>query len=536
MKYNNKIRHFSLLCLLSGALCGCTDWNDHYNDTQNVIANYTLWEEIESRPELTDFKECLERYGYKEILDGSQMYTVFAPKGTIDTVGLSEEKIKKEVIENHIARFTYSANSAVDKKPTVTMLNAKSINFVRSAGGYMFGNNRLAAEDCNIRAKNGVLHVIEGQQKFSPNIWEYLTTDERFEKIRSYLYSFNDTILDENKSIKGEINEDGQQEYLDSVVYIYNQLHYSIGQLSNEDSTYTMIIPTNEAWDEAYKRIKKYYQYPISIAVAQRDSLVEYYTSLSVVRDLVFSHTVQQSVNDSLVSTSKGVFQRPFEYILSEYADWNEATPCSNGGVFVVEKLQHKPWDSWHRRIKLEAENSNALHQISEGSSDEITSGALTYRRTLPDTDTLYTKVSNGSYLEVRPISSIQLPYLVFNIWNTLAGKYEVKVVFLPQNKATYKGEIRPNMFKAYYRYINRDGNWVSKDMFTYTENYNPIYEFVNNPLSVDTVSLGTVNLSYCRYGTEKSAFKLVMECPVADENYSTTFLIDCIILEPVKE
>ena len=82
MKYINKMKHFGLLCLLSLTMVGCTDWDDHYNGgDQHVGADKTLWEEIESRPELDNFKRCLEQYGYKEILNSSQMFTVFAPEG-----------------------------------------------------------------------------------------------------------------------------------------------------------------------------------------------------------------------------------------------------------------------------------------------------------------------------------------------------------------------------------------------------------------------------------------------------------------------
>ena len=103
------------------------------------------------------------------------MYTVFAPAGAIDIEGLSGEKIRTEVLENHIARFVYSANNATNDKEVIT-LNSKSVLFTRSGEGYTFGENKLT-EEYNIIAKNGVLHVIEGQQKFFHNIWEYLTTD-----------------------------------------------------------------------------------------------------------------------------------------------------------------------------------------------------------------------------------------------------------------------------------------------------------------------------------------------------------------------
>lgn len=525
MKYINKMKHFGLLCLLSLTMVGCTDWDDHYNGgDQHVGADKTLWEEIESRPELDNFKRCLEQYGYKEILNSSQMFTVFAPEGPINTNGLSDEKVKTEVIENHIARFAHSANGAVGDKPDMVMLNTKAIRLEQYGDGYLFGEKAFT-DEYNIRAKNGVLHVIEGQQMFFHNIWEYLTTDTSFTSVCEYLYSFNDTILDEERSIKGEINENGQQEYLDSVVYVYNSMFYSIGQLNNEDSTYTMLIPTNKAWKNAYERVKPYYKYPTNISSSKRDSLQRLYTGFGVVRDLVFSHTVQTSVEDSIISTTDGVFKNPFEYILTGYSDWDQSVKCSNGGVFVVDELKHNPWDSWHERIKVEAERSNSLN-------NELTTGAMTYRRTLPNSDSLYTKVSGGSYIEVMPSSTIAKPTIVFNVWNTLAGRYDVKVIFLPQKRATYKGTIKPNLFNVQYAALTNKGELSFKNL---------AFDCANDPTKIDTVTVGSVNLTNCAYGTDMIGLQVKLEALDTDKEnsgkeYSTTYLIDGIILEPSKK
>lgn len=526
MKHKNKLTHFAWLCLLPLVIVACTDWDDHYDvDNQKVLADKTLWEEIVSRPQLEEYKNLLEQYGYKDVLNGTQMYTVFAPVGAIDTVGLSTEKIRTEVIENHIARFVHSANSATNDKDVI-MLNTKSVLFTQLGDGYTFGENKLASE-YNIVAKNGVLHVIEGQQKYFHNVWEYLTTDVRFDSIRNYLYSFNEDYLDEEKSVKGEINAEGKQEYLDSVIVSYNQMLYSLGQLNNEDSTYTMIVPTNDAWKEAYERIKPYYLYPRK-GVLKPDSLQEYYTRLAMVRDLVFSHTVQKSVMDSLISTTRGVFYNPFETILSEYSGWEQAEECSNGGIFVVNELKHKPWDSWHKEIKIEAENLNALIEDEEAPR-------IIYRNKLGSSDTLFTKVSGGSYLEMQETRS-EHPEMSFNVWNTLAGKYQLRIVFLPQKLATSKNKtIKPNLFKVECCFVTEDGKFID-DSPSFKA-----YELKNNPELIDTLDVGILNLERCVYGQEKVGVKVKIRNTFGTKTSdytknSGTFLIDCIILDPVKE
>ena len=542
MKYYNILKRVALWSLLPMVWMGCTDWEDHYDaDGQQIVSDKTLWEEIAARPELNGFRECLENYGYKEKLNSSQMYTVFAPMGEVNIENLTREKIQTEVLENHIARFAHSANTnTIDK--SVVMLNTKTVKFTQEGNGYKFGGKWLS-NDYNIIAKNGVLHVIEGQQPFFHNIWEYLTTDTRFDKIRNYLYSFNDTILDEDKSVKGEINANGQQEYLDSVIYITNSLHYSLGMLHDEDSTYTMIIPTNKAWDEAYDRIKEYYKYAQTISKPKRDSLQKYYTELAMVRDLVFSHTVQKSMKDSLVSTTKSVFKNPFDYILADYV---ESAECSNGEIFVMDSLKHKPWDSWHTTIKIEAEDVSAL--ITDATFEE---DAFVYRRQVSSADPMYAKISRGGFLEVvdKRLDK-KAPYvLTFNLRKTLKGKYDLKIVFLPQEMSSARDKtLLTNKFKVQESHALELGGMsdfknVNKGAL---ENFVEAYkeEGYKSPdyiLRPDTVLIGSIETVCCSYGTETSGLQITLSSSWSKsastlKKNATTFLIDCIILEPSKE
>ena len=86
MKYMKNIRLFGLLLMLPLAFASCTDvWNGHYDEeNQKQTADKTLWEEIEARPELQGFADYLKQFGYDKVLDGDQMYTVFAPQGAIN--------------------------------------------------------------------------------------------------------------------------------------------------------------------------------------------------------------------------------------------------------------------------------------------------------------------------------------------------------------------------------------------------------------------------------------------------------------------
>ena len=312
---------------------------------------------------------------------------------------------------------------------------------------------------------------------------------------------------------------------MDSVTVTYNELHYLFGQLNDEDSTYTMIIPTNEAWDAAYERLAPYYVY--NKKKEFRDSLQDLYTKRGIINDLIFSHTVQRSVEDSLISTSENVFYNPFDYILSDYSSINDGVVCSNGNVFVVDSLRHAPWDSWHSKLKIEAEYINT-HKSKENTTVE-------YSRNLEVTDPLYYKVSNRSYLELVPKSSSSATEVDFNIWNTLAATYDVKIVFLPQHLATDKSvakQCQPNYIRVDMSYLNEGGSKTETVHLVAAKD-----SVMVDPTRIDTVNVGSITFPVSTYADEVASTKLNLRFAgkSGEKTKSRTFLIDCVILEPAK-
>ena len=63
-------------------LQGCSDWDDHYDANGNNIpgADATLWEQISSRDELSNFVTLLTKVHYDDALKSNQSFTVWAPK------------------------------------------------------------------------------------------------------------------------------------------------------------------------------------------------------------------------------------------------------------------------------------------------------------------------------------------------------------------------------------------------------------------------------------------------------------------------
>ncbi len=90
---------------------------------------------------------------------------------------------------------------------------------------------------------------------------QYGISDSYF---NAYVKRYERIILDEEASVKGEI-VNGNQVYDDSVTVTTNSFvtgyaHLN-AELNNEDSLYTIVIPTDAAWQKAYDKIKSYYNY-----------------------------------------------------------------------------------------------------------------------------------------------------------------------------------------------------------------------------------------------------------------------------------
>jgi uncharacterized surface protein with fasciclin (FAS1) repeats len=500
---------FALLAVFS-----CSDgiWNSHYDADSEVVEKDNLWTKIEGASELSTFASILKKHGYDKTLSYSQAYTVFAPTNealaSIDTSKMDD--VATEFVENHIARYMLPASQSAS---VVLALNGKRIDFGVLNGGFYFGNAALAVPAKTIVASNGLVHELDGYEPFFPNLFEYLAKGNELDSIRKYVYSFNEKIFVEAASTPGSIDENGQQAYKDSVFRYNNGLLNRIGYINREDSSYTMLVPTNAAWIEAYDRIKNYYvAYNASKKTA--DSLQRVNTSFALVQDLVFSNNLQKSPQDSLVSTSKNSFHQPYSGILAGSGH----VTTSNGQAYVTGLLTIRPTESWHQPIRVEAEVANKGRTVALGTaSTGFVSGALA------------NIVSNGKYLRVEPTSSSGNPSVSFEIPNTLSGSYDVCCVFVAPS---VEGSVaQANKLYFNLKYLNTGG--------TYTTSRFPSSGVIQtNPAVVVDTMIVVENFKFpiANYNekTTTVTFQVVSNVPRAELNlFSRKLLIDCILLKP---
>lgn len=507
-------------------MSSCSDWSDHYEDSGAAGSNTTLWEEISSRPELSDFAKVLENTkvfrqhkktaaSYADVIDGGQSFTVIAPvNGSFKCDSLlqlvktnaGDSAVEHYFIKNHITR---TPRSAVDS--SFRMLNNKKASMTSTD---IWG---VPFKETNIRSKNGILHVTSTELPYNKTIYETLALNKEYSHAGKAVKKYNEDVFNENASVQVGLVE-GVPVYADSVIYERNKLMEAVGLLNAEDSTYFVAIPTDDGWDKAWDKAVEYFNF--SPKLEKNDSIQHYWVSRALLDDAIFSKTVQASIQDSVISKHYNkehpeyhVFYKPFE------ADgiFGKATgrySCSNGNLYLYKEWPFTPKETYFRTIELEAENT--WYIISE---EKV--AARNIRSMNADS------ISRGSFLEITQKNNDNWS-LTYKIDNTLSGKYDVCVVVQPKTlDDPTSTKTKPTRFKATINYIDSDGEAKSFDCGTFDASKN----------RTDTVVIAKdFYFPVCNYQQNNDKISIKLESNVTNKQantYDRRMYLDCFILKP---
>ena len=560
--YSNMLRKVGvkvisyLLPLTSCLFVSCSDWTDHYDADKALLDSQhaTLWENIDGNANLSQFATLLKKAGYDEVLGATQIYTVWAPaNGTFDyeaVNSLSESRLRKEFIENHIARNNYPISGLVQER--IYTLNEKCMTF---SGSGAYDIQGIGVSEPNRASSNGVIHVLNGKIPFMANIYESLeTTEEPLDSISRFFHSYDVKKLNENKSVKGP-TVNGEITYLDSIFDEHNDLFTRyFAYINREDSNYTMIVPTNEAWVKAKEQIGKYFNYVPSFEFMEntstdaserklttvklndiqylKDSIVHqvllqnlfYNNNLYDNKKLKTLQTGQALMADSLYGTMRTKIYAEDSRRLFENARRQDA---SNGALWVADSLAMRSWTSWNPEIVVEAENSLLL-------SSTVNTADMPERvYVVPGTQNPNVKghVSQNNYIEVQPVSLSSNPGVVFYLPNVRSTTYSIYVVMVPANIVSDNFETKPYRFNASMGYALASGKNEDRDRSWLVES-----NFTTDSSRVDTVYLGDFTFPVAYAGTGAYYPYIRINSTVSSRErllYDRRLRIDCVILRP---
>lgn len=528
MKMKFILRYLSIALLLFTHLA-CNDvWEKHYNDTTIAQkSNLDLYSYIKSQSDLSIFANMLEISGYDSILSKSNTYTVWAPvNAALTNVDLTQKDLVMEMVKNHIARFSYPTSGV--SSSVIYMLDKKFVVFKNENNTFTFGGKELISSKSNVATKNGIVHQLNGFVPYLPNIWEFINKTPGLDSLRAYLYSQSTFEFDPTASAEIGTNEFGQSIY-DSVIIFTNPVLEKIGALHLEDSTYSAILPNNQAWKKAYNLIKdKYITLGADGAKQQRLN-----TQWAIVRDLIFKNTNDLSTQDSIISTRGSVFKNP-AYLFPNAAK----SMLSNGVAYVTDSLRYKAEDSYQQKIIVEGENS------SYGRTSQYAN--LYIRSSLGSA--LASAVSGSKFLvcesntpTITTPNSVTIP-----IPNVLSGTYNIYVVFVPVSIINASDK-KPYKVKFYMSYMGADGKLVTNAAVDATNTVTkPNYiaaTFTTKAQQITKQLVAKHKFSYCNIlndgdvvSTITTALKIENATPITQSAlFDRSLRIDYVVFEPVQ-
>lgn len=498
---------FTLLLLAAS----CSDFDDYNSDPldRSESANKTLWENISGNSSLTDFAALLQKSGYDKILSRPTFYTVFAPlNGTYDATALMQEDsatLRNHFAENHIAYYNHQMAGEVDER--IQALNEKSYD-LKGTGTYTFGD--VAVSQTNLPSVNGVMHLLNGEVPYRPNIYEYIFQAPDRDSLAAYFKHYEHSTLDEENSTLGPV-VNGKQTYIDSVMVTTNDLFSSRGgglgmRIADEDSSYTMMMPSNEEWERMYKTIKPYYNYinttvyqDVPNATSERSypqasaTVDGAYYSDSIARRII-ARTLMFNNNSRLnrwvenggvytdtILTSSYRLTNPREYL----AQTKEKVTMSNGFARLVDSMAIRPWDTFAPEVSRLSVGKVFNSSPKDGE-----------RVTIDNIDTTQIKLKNNAtslvYFHATPSGPFAKPSVVMMLPDALSTAYNIYVVLVPPNAVIGDSTALPNQLDFEVNYCLGNGTLRTQKLLQKVE---------NNPLKVDTVYAGRFTFPTCYYG-----------------------------------
>ena len=450
------------LALATLTFVACSDtWDDHYEslgDSSTGVHEGSLWQAISSDPNLSNFARVIEGCNYKEALDGSQVFTVFAPtndkfsaaeadqliadyKAQADTVLQANNTVLKEFIQNHMALYNHSFSNL--RTDTLVLMNGKYAVMNRDTT-----INGVKMTKINQLYSNGVLYVLNDQIGYLPNVFEAFRKDHDFDSLYNFLYNshFYYKVFLPEQSVAGSI-VDGKTQYLDSVFAQRNELFSYLGNINVEDSNYIMVAPTNEVCAQLISEYEQYFDYPEKYE--ERDSMAYTQPRLAMVYGTTFSRTfnTDASLKDSAMSINcirnyadrKFYWGAPFEYyqyympMASKGAlNQTEIIPCSNGQV-----RKAKEWNIDKRMTFLQYTIAGAgyLKEVSKTKEGNDSVNTITpYLRQVPSDNTeYYNKLWDNRFVEFSPNYTTVNHSAFYRLPNVLSNLgYDIYMVTAP--------------------------------------------------------------------------------------------------------
>lgn len=471
--------------LIASGFTACTD--DHFDINSDVLGKETIWQNIKSNPNLSEYADILQSVNYSQteqkttpetyadLFNGDQTFTVWAPVNGSFKYSYYKEllksgnrdsiyKVEKELIRNNMTRYTNIMNGEDSIKVMLFNDKAAWINHANNS----IKNSKITTP--NIGSSNGVLHITDKPVDYQYNLYEYMAANPELDSLNQFIKGFQTIIFNEDASTKGP-TIDGHITWVDSITSVYNTYNsiFLRAYLEREDSNYVMIMPTNEAWRETLAKTKKYYHFKSSykqdintqtetgkdttiagqetkFTQAELDSIVNLRSKNAICQNLAFNANWQyervpiSNINDiraldarkdSLISTFGLKFKKTGTLNLTNLYNVVEVDNYADmfGNAEPTETSNGQAYVvnkfNFPTTVYAPVINDNAVSDYESCDNQCVVSS---FTMTFKD-DAVTDSVYKNTYLKLSPKSATSNPGAFFKIEDVLSTKYDIFVV-----------------------------------------------------------------------------------------------------------
>ncbi len=396
------------------SVASCSDiYDEHYglNDSSNSngpVGTQTLWEIIKNTPEMSNFATLAEGvhyfrdekhpqpdYTYRNLLESTLSHTVWVPTNDaysqeewgywMELAKTSPYTVQEQLLANSIALWRQDiSDKGID---TITLLNGKKHAFDKTNA--TIANISLVGEP--VAGKNGTLYSIGQPIPFAYNLYEYLKDKANANRVKltemhEFIMENDTTYFFEDGSTEGTPDENGEPTYIDSMYVTTNHLFssqfrfpsnmnterydtYNEGFNANiiaEDSSFIMILPTDDALRKATDKLRPYYNYATSYADAVKGNNSEYKNRELVVEGTTIDSLIEKSIKMDLLS--------PLVFNVNLQPNSAERIGRWNVDNFITEAIQ-APYLRNTFGDTLRSDNSWQKESLFEGEAKAMSNG-----------------------------------------------------------------------------------------------------------------------------------------------------------------
>ena len=545
------MRKYVTYIMAAVVMAACTDeWDGHYAEDKSTKG--TLWEAIQERSELSNFARVIEATGYKERLESSQMFTVFAPvnenfsseeaealigsyeKEKAQGVREEDNSVVAQFVQNHIALFNRSVSSMTND--SITLMNGK----YEVLTALKFGERTILSR--NQYVGNGVLFTIEGPEEYFPNVFEYIGLNGQTDSLFEFLDLYSVYEFAPDQSVAGDI-VDGKTVYLDSVFHLTNAMLREYGHINREDSNYLALVPSDRMWKELYDEYVGYFNY--NNLTMKRDSMVRTHTRRAIADGTIFNLNMQAAyMRDSARSTKyEDLYANEISYAEPRYYIYRNPyvgggafegaaeTVCSNGRVMIQDTWKIDKRETFYQQIKVEAEANRYVDTIIQAKEPLNV-------RAVPMSNPFYGKISANYFMEAQPLTTASSTSVRYSIPDQLSNiGYDIYAVFVPAiayNENASAEDRLPCRVRFTLGYLEQDGTETTTSL------RNPVDNAVNFETTPDVIDTLLVAQDFkfptCAFGLEDPQVTLRVASNLTSSmssRFTRTLRMDCIILKP---